>query len=212
MARTDEVEFDGITFRRYPDSERRSDRVYYRPGGEHIEDGVEALHREIWKEHHGPIPDGHLIHHTDGDPTNNDIDNLECITYAEHVERHPDIGLSAEDIEKGVEAAKAWHRSEEGREWHRDHWEETLGALFDDPKTKECEQCGDIFEYYTAARFCSNACKAKWRRESGRDDEERTCMVCRQSFTTNKYGDTKTCSRRCGGILASWTKRLQSSD
>ena len=209
MVETDTIEYNGIEFRRYPKSNNLADRRYYRPSGSHIKDGGEALHREVWKNHNGKIPDGCHIHHIDGDPTNNDIENLECVTPEQHANRHPENNLTPEDVRKGIEAAKEWHRSERGREWHAEHWEESLGKLFNEPDTKECEQCGDKFEYYTHAKFCSNACKAKHRRESGVDDEKRVCEACRQTFVVNKYKDTKTCSRACAGALISWTKRLK---
>lgn len=212
MPRTETVEFKGITFRRYPDSNNRADREYYRPSGDYIEDGVQALHREVWKHHNGDIPDGHLIHHKDGDTGNNDISNLECVSPQEHVERHPEMGgiESDEHLADLIESAKEWHKSDEGREWHSEHWKNSLRKVFEDSKTGECDQCGDEFEYHTSARFCSNACKSAWRRDSGRDDEERICEACRQPFTVNKYKDTRSCSRRCGGALMSWTKRVQS--
>lgn len=211
MANVDAVEYNGIEFRRYPDSDNPADRNYYRPHSGHIENGVEALHREVWKEHNGEIPDGHHIHHADGDPTNNDIGNLECLSPGEHLKRHPDIGgvQSDEHHAKMLEAAKGWHASDEGSKWHSQHWDESLGKVFEEAKTKDCDQCGAGFEYYTDARFCSNACKSKHRRESGVDDETRICESCRQPFETNKYSDTSTCSRRCAGALMSWTKRLQ---
>jgi len=209
MATVDEVEFNGITFRRYPDSDNLADRKYYRPSGKHVSNGVEALHREVWKEHNGEIPDGHHIHHKDGDPTNNNIENLECVTPKEHATKHPENILTPEQIREGIEAAKEWHASDEGEEWHSEHWEESLGKLFRDPKTKPCEQCGEEFEYYTKAKFCSNACKAKHRRESGVDDEERVCEACKQTFVANKYSDKKTCDRSCAGALISWSKRVE---
>lgn len=214
MPEVESVEYNGITFRRYPNADRRSDRVYYKPSGTHIKNGVEALHREVWKDANDAdeIPGGHVIHHIDGDPTNNDPNNLECVTPREHAERHPEVNLSPEDIEKGIEAAKDWHSSEEGREWHSNHWEESLADVFGGMQ-KECDQCGDEFTDNSPdkkGRYCSNACKAKARRERGDDDEERICPICRQSFTVNKYSDTETCSRRCGGALKSWKNRVQS--
>jgi len=212
MAEPDTVEYNGIEFRRYPDSDNPADRRYYRPHADHIRDGVEALHREVWKDHHGEIPDGHHIHHKDGDPTNNDIENLECVTPKEHLERHDNLGgiQSEEHLEKFLEAAKGWHKSEEGREWHSQHWEDSLAKAFDETE-KECDQCGDTFIDESAqdsGRFCSNACKSKHRRESGVDDETRICEACQQEFTCNKYSDRKVCSRRCSGALVSWSRRV----
>src|ERR1700721_3279697 len=40
--------------------------------------GERLLHRVIWTEHNGPIPEEHDIHHKDEDWRNSDIDNLEC--------------------------------------------------------------------------------------------------------------------------------------
>jgi DNA-binding XRE family transcriptional regulator len=47
-----------------------------------------ALHRDLWEAHHGPIPPGHHIHHCDGNPHNNAIQNLECIKASEHTRLH----------------------------------------------------------------------------------------------------------------------------
>lgn len=213
MPAVETVEYNGITFRRYPESDNPADREYFRPSGDQIRNGVEALHREIWKDANDvdEIPDGHLIHHSDGDTGNNASENLECVTPSEHVRRHPDMGdLTDEEIEKGVEAAKKWHKSDEGRKWHKQHWKESLGAVFENPKTKDCEQCGDEFVYFTTARFCSNACKAKARRERGDDDEQRICVICRNPFTVNKYKEQPTCSRSCGGAFKAWSNRVQS--
>lgn len=38
----------------------------------------------VWEQHHGEIPEGHVIVHLDGDPTNCDISNLECTTNSIH--------------------------------------------------------------------------------------------------------------------------------
>ena len=45
-------------------------------------------YRKIYEEHHGKIPKGYHIHHIDGNPWNNDINNLECLTEKEHNEKH----------------------------------------------------------------------------------------------------------------------------
>lgn len=44
--------------------------------------------REVWTSKHGTIPANLLIHHVDGNPGNDDIANLMCVTTKEHVELH----------------------------------------------------------------------------------------------------------------------------
>lgn len=44
--------------------------------------------RKIWEEHHGPIPDNHVIIHKDGDKHNDDIENLDCISRADNLKRN----------------------------------------------------------------------------------------------------------------------------
>ena len=52
--------------------------------------GKKLLHRVIWEEHYGPIPDDKEIHHIDGNTENNVISNLECLTHKKHMENHRD--------------------------------------------------------------------------------------------------------------------------
>jgi hypothetical protein len=44
-----------------------------------------SLHRAIWMAWHGPVPYDCLIHHHDGNPSNNDITNLECVPIRDHI-------------------------------------------------------------------------------------------------------------------------------
>lgn len=45
-------------------------------------------HRMVWHDANGPIPKGHVIHHINEDKQDNRIDNLECLTMAEHAMKH----------------------------------------------------------------------------------------------------------------------------
>lgn len=45
-------------------------------------------YRKIYESHYGKIPQGHHIHHIDGDPFNNSIENLKCVTAEEHSKIH----------------------------------------------------------------------------------------------------------------------------
>jgi hypothetical protein len=122
--RVDEVVFNGVRFRRYPDADKPNHRRYYSPGGQDIARGVESLHREVWKFHNGPIPDGAVVHHVDENPLNNDIDNLALMDGGGHVSHHTK-GKCSDAQRAHLESirylAAAWHRSDEGREWHREH-------------------------------------------------------------------------------------------
>ena len=48
-----------------------------------------SVHRKVWIEHHGEIPNGFIVHHKDGDKQNNEIINLELISRKEHRLKHP---------------------------------------------------------------------------------------------------------------------------
>ena len=46
------------------------------------------LHRDMWQREKGEIPDGYDIHHKDGNKTNNQVDNFECLLKADHTKKH----------------------------------------------------------------------------------------------------------------------------
>lgn len=45
-------------------------------------------YRKIYESHYGKIPNGYHIHHIDGNPFNNSIENLKCVTAEEHSQIH----------------------------------------------------------------------------------------------------------------------------
>lgn len=55
----------------------------------------QMLHRYIWEQTYGPIPKGYVIHHVDGDPLNNALENLILMTRSGHStfhRLHPNLG------------------------------------------------------------------------------------------------------------------------
>ena len=45
-------------------------------------------HVWFWKQTNGPLPKGHVIHHIDFNPLNNNLNNLQCLTIGEHMKLH----------------------------------------------------------------------------------------------------------------------------
>lgn len=173
--------------------------------GDYFQQNGKALHREVWSEAHGPVPDGFEVHHRDHNRSNNSLRNLELLDGTEHARHHAvkrGFGKAGKQhLEKARELAKEWHKSEAGRAWHKEHY----SKMSDAREERTCEECGTVFLGLLGKpernRFCSPNCKAKARRKSGVDNEERTCQVCGKAFMINKYWTTKTCSRSCGRQL-----------
>uniref|UniRef100_A0AAU8KTB9 HNH nuclease domain-containing protein n=1 Tax=Pseudomonas phage vB_PaeS_FBPa53 TaxID=3231242 RepID=A0AAU8KTB9_9VIRU len=188
---------------------------YYKCGPYFQRDG-KALHAAVWETHEGSVPDGFEVHHKDHDPANNRRANLELLEGSEHARHHAvqrGFGEAGKQhLEKARELAKEWHRSEEGREWHKDHYRKMSDALHS-REERTCEECGTLFLGLVGKpernRFCSAKCKAKARRRSGVDNELRTCCVCGTGFMINKYWTTMTCSRSCGRKLQEKNRERQ---
>lgn len=162
------------------------------------------LHRIIWEDHNGPIPAGFDVHHVDEDPENNAPYNLEALSREGHKLLHWE-SLTDEQkaavrrnlTENAAPAAAKWHRSPEGRNWHR---EKATRELPNRVHLLDCEGCGRSVTrvgVVQKGRFCSNACKAAYRRSEGLDNEQRACAYCSAPFSVNRYAKTVTCSRAC---------------
>ena len=180
-------------------------KTYYLYRGErYFSKGRSRLHRVVWEYYNGKIPAGYQVHHKDGNPKNNDISNLECIPFKEHFEKHRESVIARVTSDKSVKhlaeirpLASQWHKSKEGREWHRLH---SMGER-DRSVQCTCECCGRTFlSAYADTKFCSNKCKSKWRRDNHIDDETRICVVCGKEFRTNRNSNTICCGRSCAAV------------
>lgn len=202
-----QVIFKGRAYHRYPDSPRRSHRVYYQY---HATAGVRYLHRDIWLAAHPgeEIPEGWHIHHKDEDPFNNDPSNLVPLPPAEHNEVHPgDQSWEEENLLDHLDRirplASEWHRSEEGRAWHVEHGKRTWEDRQPFP-ARACEVCGTEFEpMWPDAKWCSKRCVNRARDKNEKYLETVTCPVCGIEFQRDKYRKKRaaTCSRKCGAQL-----------
>lgn len=194
------VEYDGLRF-------CRDDKTGY-----YLNSTIrKRLHRYVWEREVGAIPKGCQIHHIDGNKANNDITNLAILTNAGHQRLHgQEIARkerSRENIKKATAAAPAWHRSEAGKAWHSQHAKGMRSPRY----RMTCKQCGEKFDGTKHNLFCSNKCKAKWRRDRGLDDVMRICAQCGREFKTNKYKKQKYCSMECQHKAhVGWSKRRKS--
>ena len=162
------------------------------------------LHRYVYENEAGEIPKGYHIHHKDHDKSNNDISNLELLHHSEHLSLHGKHRFenNKEEVIKNLEEnarpkAIEWHKSDSGKTWHKEHYENMKEKLHEKVKTN-CLECSNEFDgLKNRSKFCSNKCKSKYRRKSGVDDIEKKCEFCGKSFKINKYSKTRFCSRSC---------------
>lgn len=69
--------------------EWRDERWYRRSKSGHYANRAGfLLHRAVWTASHGPIPDGHDVHHHDHDPAHNGLGNLRLLTVSAHRSEH----------------------------------------------------------------------------------------------------------------------------
>jgi hypothetical protein len=159
-------------------------------------------HRWVWIKTHGVIPKGYHIHHINEDRSDNRIENLELIEKSRHIkhhwDKHPEWRKKAQlHAEKIRPLTKEWHKSAEGRSWHKANG--ILAWIKKKERKGMCKICGTKFSTKTYHQeFCSNKCKSAWRRKSGIDDIEKECVKCSSKFKVNKYSKQIYCSRICG--------------
>ena len=183
------IEYDGLQF-------CRDDKTGY-----YLNSTIrKRLHRYVWEKEVGTIPKGFHVHHLNGDKSDNRIENLALMNGTGHLRMHMQEADRKEkaraSIKKAVLAAPAWHCSEAGKAWHSEHAKGIKPVRIE----KVCEVCGKIFMGTKPQRFCTNACKAKYRRDNKLDDTEHICEVCGKLFRSNRFKVQKYCSRECASI------------
>ena len=102
------------------------------------------LHCYVWEtETENEIPSGYAIHHKDHNKNNNEIDNLQIVTSSEHAKIHGQalteeqkIARKNNIIQNVIPKSVEWHKSEDGREWHKEHYEQMKDKWY--KKTSLC--------------------------------------------------------------------------
>lgn len=156
------------------------------------------VHRLIWEAAHGPIPDGILIHHINGIPNDNRLENLMAVTPQEHVRLHH--GWVMDDARNWVgRLCKTCHRTlgldcfsprsqgyldplcrECRAAWAREYRKRrtSAGNPCRSPKKPfktTCQRCGAEYQATDKrSHFCSQSCRSattweRWREKHGRE-------------------------------------------
>lgn len=151
--KTIKVEYGGVLWTRYPSSKRRTHRVYYQRHEKWKEPPV-FLHRRIYEDNYGPIPDGYHIHHKDGNTENNSPENLEALSPEEHSKITIQEFLSDEERKK---KAFGYRKSLEYRE------KASISQKNRRKIESTCELCGEKFltRCHAKIRWCPE-CKKMW--------------------------------------------------
>lgn len=147
------------------------------------------MHRYVWQFYNGEIPKGYQIHHIDENKSNNTIENLALVNPKEHIREH--MKLHPERVDKWKEnietnarpKACEWHKSEEAKKWHKEHWKNSLGVKMDRTIEKFCLSCGkQFFVNPTVAnrtKYCCGTCRhrelVKKYRAEGKDQYGKSC-------------------------------------
>lgn len=161
------------------DKQQMFNGVTYYLCGFYYQKNGKRLHRAVWEYHNGEIPKGFHVHHKDGDRSNNSIDNLELMAASAHLSEHGkderNKERSRKNIKKAIDAARAWHGTEEGFEWHSQHVKEMWAKRT--PFTYTCSFCGKEFQSMhkygkDMNHFCHQNCKVSYRRRRLRNESK----------------------------------------
>lgn len=159
-SRTIQIEYGGVMWTRYPDSNRRTHRLYYQRHEKWKEPPV-FLHRKIYEDIYGPIPKGYHIHHKDGNTENNSPDNLQALSPSEHSKLTMTEFLSSSG---GKEKLLACRKTKE--------WKKKMSDAQKNRKsiTSVCDLCGATFNTK------NNSLTSRW------------CPECKNMLYSDKNG------------------------
>lgn len=99
--------------------------------------GFALEHRKTWHDANGPIPEGHVIHHINGNKRDNRLENLACMTREEHAMEHAAETMPMLDMNRHIGTAALVKRNRTQGPWNLGT---TAFVLID------CANCGKQFQ------------------------------------------------------------------
>lgn len=83
----DELEKNGVSIdREWKKEKPLNEYKFVRKGGYRISES-----RYLWEKYHGKVPIGMIIHHKNGNKKDNTIENLQLVSFQEHMNIHKEL-------------------------------------------------------------------------------------------------------------------------
>ena len=187
--------------------------LYNKEKNEHYY-GKLSIQRAVWLYYNGVIPAGCHIHHVDEKPGNNKIENLRCVTKAEHRTIHhlstPATIITCKVCKREFKTSAINPSHFCSKHCRLEHEKSLRG------EKRKCIICGTEFicDRNAKTKTCSKNCALKMRYQNHiykPKTEQRTCIICGKTFTCCKSKPTKTCSPSCARKLR-WQKSRHSNN
>jgi hypothetical protein len=163
-------------------------------------------YRKVWELHNGPIPKdtegrSYEIHHLDLDRTNNNIENLQCVSLQEHYEIHlknGDYASAAFLKQKLGNPLIGWKHSEETKQKIRQH-------NLDNPRQYWLGKKRPDIALKQTGRIVSNETKQKQRNAKLNNPTKYWEGKKREGFSINKFRKCPHCGLEGnGGAMLQW--------
>lgn len=140
---------------------RKDDGHFYGCGGK-------TLHREVWKSFWGKIPAGFVIHHVDENKNNNNIENLQLVSRAEHARIHnSDICRFPKRKFICQMCGKEYEATDNGKNKFCSQSCTQKNYAQSHPITKTCPYCGKEFSTrHKKTKYCSSTCASRAYRQN----------------------------------------------
>ena len=124
------------------------------------------LHRLIWEDFYNKkIPDGYVIHHLNGDKTDNRIQNLQCVERSKHIAFH-NKNISDETRKKRSESKKGVKNPNYGKKASyetRRKMSESSKMPHTDEHNENVSRAKNTTGYYRVSKRVYNTGKVQWR-------------------------------------------------
>lgn len=176
------------------DKTQKFGNVSYRVTQDKHYRGNRYIHQSVWEYFYGEVPAGCVVHHIDENPSNNNPENLQCLSNRAHNDLHNATR------QKTKLMCEVCGREYEGFATGRNKFcsPQCANSVRNKRMEKEkvCAVCGQKFKSRRpGVKFCSPTCANIAR---ATPPTTKTCPVCGQEFiASKKHSQQIYCSTSC---------------